>query len=185
MQDSTAADEELVRPVDDGAADHLVGMAMPHVSLAATTGGEVDVGAERDGWTVIFCYPRTGTPGTALPDGWEAIPGAVGCTPQACSFRDRYADLRNLDATIYGVSTQTTDYQKEMAERLGLPYPVLSDAELTFANALRLPTFDAAGMTLLKRLTLMVQGGTIRHVFYPVFPPDENAAEVLKWLDQQ
>lgn len=184
MQSSTDTNAELVRPVDDGGADHLVGMAMPHITLPATTGETVDLGAGAHGWTVIFCYPRTGRPDTALPEGWEKIPGAIGCTPQACSFRDRYADLRSLDATIYGVSTQTTEYQAEMAMRLGLRYAVLSDAKLAFANALRLPTFESEGETLLKRLTLIVKGGVIRQVFYPVFPPEENAAEVQRWLEE-
>ena len=182
MAEATTQPSEMSRPVDDGAADHLVGEAMPAIRLPSTDGGDVDLGEPRAGWTVFFCYPRTGVPGIALPDGWEAIPGAVGCTPQACSFRDRYTDLLAAEATIFGVSTQTTEYQKEMAERLRLPYPVLSDAGLTLAKALRLPTFDAAGMTLLKRLTLIVCDSRIRHVFYPVFPPDENASQVLDWL---
>jgi peroxiredoxin len=185
MADATIRSNEVLRPVDDGAAAHLVGTVMPQIRLPSTAGGEMDVGEPRAGWTVFFCYPRTGVPGVALPDGWEAIPGAVGCTPQACSFRDRYTDLLAAEATIFGVSTQATDYQKEMAERLRLPYPVLSDARLRLAGALRLPTFEAAGMTLLKRLTLIVRDGRIGHVFYPVFPPEENAAQVLDWLQMQ
>ncbi len=182
MADATTSSNEMLRPVDDGAAGHLIGMAMPRLRLPSTAGGEVDLDEPRAGWTVIFCYPRTGVPGVALPEGWEAIPGAVGCTPQACSFRDRYTDLLAAEAAIFGVSTQTPAYQREMALRLRLPYPVLSDAGLAFARALRLPTFDAAGMTLLKRLTLIVRDGSIGHVFYPVFPPEENASEVLDWL---
>ncbi|ODR97447.1 hypothetical protein AUC69_12135 [Methyloceanibacter superfactus] len=172
----------MPRPADDGACDHLVGLAMPPVHLASTSGREVDVGALGKGRTVIYCYPRTGVPGENLPDGWDAIPGARGCTPQACAFRDHAAELAALDASLFGLSTQSTAYQRELAERLHLPFEVLSDADFELTNALRLPTFAANGMRLIKRLTLVVQDDRIEHVFYPVFPPDENASTVIGWL---
>ncbi len=131
---------------------------------------------------MIYCYPRTGTPGEELPLGWDEIPGAGGCTPQACTFRDHARDLEALGANVFGLSTQPSDYQREMAERLHLPFPVPSDSDLRLARALRLPTFEIAGMTLIKRLTLIVRDGVIEHVFYPVFPPDESATEVMSWL---
>jgi len=173
---------DLPRPHDDGACDHLVGLAMPHVHLASTSGRTVDVGALGKGRTVIYCYPRTGVPGESLPAGWDAIPGARGCTPQACAFRDHAAELADLDARLFGLSTQDTAYQREMAERLHLPFEVLSDADFALTNMLRLPTFAASGMRLIKRLTLVVKDGTIERVFYPVFPPDESATTVVNWL---
>ena len=172
----------LPRPVDDGATDHLVGMRMPKVSLLSTAGKRVDLSALSPPRTVIYCYPRTGVPGEPLPDGWDAIPGARGCTPQTCGFRDHYRELAKLRAEVFGLSTQTTEYQRELAERLHLPFAILSDSEFEFTNALRLPTFEVSGMRLLKRLTLIVRHGHIEHVFYPVFPPNESADEVLRWL---
>jgi peroxiredoxin len=173
---------DLPRPVDDGACDHLPGMAMPAVALPSTAGRMVDLSALPPGRTVIYAYPRTGEPGKPVPEGWDAIPGARGCTPQSCAFRDHHAELAALGAGVFGLSTQTTDYQREMAERLHLPFEVLSDADFRLTEALRLPTFEAAGMRLLKRLTLIVRDGSIEHVFYPVFPPDRSAEEVLAWL---
>jgi peroxiredoxin len=175
---------DLPRPLDDGACDHLPGLAMPSVRLPSTAGRLVDLGALGAARTVIYCYPRTGRPGEPLPDGWDMIPGARGCTPQSCGFRDHHRELADLGAEVYGLSTQTTDYQREMAERLHLPFPVLSDAHFAFTDALRLPTFEAGGMRLIKRLTLIVRDQRIEHVFYPVFPPDESAAEVLDWLER-
>ena len=175
---------DLPRPVDDGACDHLPGMQMPPVSLPSTAGRMVNLAERTASRTVIYCYPRTGVPGEPLPDGWDAIPGARGCTPQSCAFRDHHRELAALGADVFGLSTQTTDYQREMAERLHLPFEVLSDAEFTFCEALRLPTFEAAGMRLIKRLTLVVRDGAIETVFYPVFPPDESADQVLRWLSQ-
>jgi peroxiredoxin len=172
----------LPRPADDGACDHLAGMAMPRVHLSSTSGRSVDVGALGKGRTVIYCYPRTGVPGEELPDGWNAIPGARGCTPQACAFRDHAAELAALGAQLFGLSTQTTAYQRELAERLHLPFEVLSDADLSLVTALRLPTFEVDGMRLVKRLTLVVRDGAIEQVFYPVFPPDESASGVARWL---
>lgn len=133
--------------------------------------------------TVIYVYPMTGRPGEALPDGWDEIPGARGCTPQSCAFRDHYAELRGLGARVFGLSTQSTDYQQEAAERLHLPFPLLSDANLRFARGLRLPTFEAGGMILIRRLTLVIRDGVVEEVFYPVFPPDKNAGEVVAWLE--
>ncbi|HEU0027959.1 MAG TPA: peroxiredoxin [Ktedonobacterales bacterium] len=173
--------DDLPAPEDDGACAHLVGMALPHVTLAATDGTAVDLAA-RAGRTVVYCYPRTGRPGEPSPAGWDEIPGARGCTPQSCAFRDHHAEIRAQGAEVFGLSAQTTDYQREAAERLRLPFPLLSDAELRFASALRLPTFMVEGMTLLKRVTLILRNGRIEHVFYPVFPPDANAAAVLRWL---
>jgi peroxiredoxin len=169
-------------PEDDGAARHLLGMQIPPVPLAATNGIQIDL-SQLAGRTVVYVYPRTGRPGIALPDGWDAIPGARGCTPQSCSFRDHFAELRALGvAHLFGLSTQDTDYQREAANRLHLPFPILSDAGLQFAHALRLPTFEVAGMTLLKRMVQIIDDGVITKVFYPVFPPDESAAAVVGWL---
>jgi peroxiredoxin len=169
-------------PQDDGGARHLQGLRLPSVALPATDGSQIDL-STLGGRTVIYIYPRTGRPGEAPPDGWDAIPGARGCTPQSCSFRDHFADLQRLGvARVFGLSTQDSDDQREAAQRLELPFPVLSDAELALAGAIRLPTFKAAGMTLLKRMALVIDDGMISHVFYPVFPPDKNAEEVVAWL---
>jgi peroxiredoxin len=160
-------------------------MALPHIQLASTSGRMVDMGALGLKRTVIYCYPRTGVPGENLPDGWDAIPGARGCTPQSCGFRDHAAELAGLGAQLFGLSTQDTDHQREMAERLHLPFDVLSDEGLLFTTALRLPVFEVNGMRLIKRLTLIVKDNTIEHVFYPVFPPDESASQVVHWLRDQ
>jgi peroxiredoxin len=175
---------DLPRPVDDGACDHLLGLSMPAIRLPSTAGRLVDLGALSAARTVIYCYPMTGRPGQPLPDGWDLIPGARGCTPQACAFRDHHRDLADLGAEVYGLSTQTTAYQREMAERLHLPF-VLSDADFAFTDALRLPTFEVDSMRLLKRLTLIVRDQRIEHVFYPVFPPDRSADQVIGWLRRQ
>jgi peroxiredoxin len=172
----------LPKPIDDGAARHLVGLAVPALSLPSTAGDLVDLSLLHAKQTVIYCYPRTGVPGQALLPGWDMIPGARGCTPQSCGFRDHFRELSDLGAEVFGLSTQTTDYQREMANRLDLPFDILSDSEFRFCDALRLPTFDVEGMRLLKRLTLIIDGGRITHVFYPVFPPDQNAEEVIGWL---
>jgi peroxiredoxin len=172
---------DLPMPADDGACDHLTGMPLPAVSLTSTAGRVVDL-ASFGGRTVVYCYPRTGRPDQKPPPGWNAIPGARGCTPQSCGFRDHYQELQRLGARVFGLSTQDTAYQREAVERLHLPFELLSDAALTLARALRLPTFEVEGMTLIKRLTLIVGGGRIEKVFYPVFPPDKNAAEVIAWL---
>ncbi|MFL5414156.1 MAG: peroxiredoxin [Myxococcales bacterium] len=169
-------------PQDDGAARHLTGMTMPEVGLPATDGRTVDL-SKLPGRTVVYAYPRTGKPGVPNPTGWDMIPGARGCSPQSCAFRDHFAELQRLGvAHLFGLSTQDTAYQAEAATRLHLPFPLLSDAGLALTRALRLPTFEVDGMTLLKRLTLVIDGGRIAHVFYPVFPPDQNAAAVVEWL---
>ena len=136
------------------------------------------------GRTVVYCYPRTGRPDQDMPRGWDEIPGARGCTPQSCSFRDHYGELRALGARVFGLSTQNTEYQREAAGRLHLPFELLSDERLEFAGALALPTFEADSMILLKRLTLVIEDGRIEKVFYPVFPPDKNAEEVIGWLSR-
>lgn len=182
MADPATLPDDLPAPADDGACRHLPGMAMPSVRLPGTDGRTVDLGTLPAGRTVIYAYPMTGVPGQALPDGWDAIPGARGCTPQACAFRDHHRELAELDAAIYGLSTQPTDYQREMAERLRLPFPVLSDADFALVEALRLPTFVADGKRLIRRLTLIVRDGRIETVFYPVFPPDRSAETVIDWL---
>jgi peroxiredoxin len=173
---------DLPAPQDDGAARHLEGLKLPSLTLAATDGSEVDLAALR-GRTVVYIYPRTGQPGQPLPDGWDAIPGARGCTPQSCSFRDHFAELRQLGVShLFGMSTQDTDYQREAVERLHLPFAILSDAGLEFTRALRLPTFAVDGMTLQKRMVLVIDDGVIAKVFYPVFPPDQSAGVVAAWL---
>lgn len=169
-------------PQDDGAARHLEGMRLPSVTLTATDGSAVDLVALA-GRTVVYIYPRTGVPGVDPPDGWDMIPGARGCTPQSCSFRDLFAELKALGvARVFGLSTQDTAYQQEAATRLHLPFPLLSDEALALTTASKLPTFTAAGMTLLKRMALVIDGGGITKVFYPVFPPDRSAAEVIAWI---
>ncbi|MET0615907.1 MAG: peroxiredoxin [Thermoleophilaceae bacterium] len=173
--------DDLPVPEDDGAADHLLNAVVPPIELQATTGDTVRLD-ELPRRTVLFCYPRTGRPDEELPPGWNAIPGARGCTPETCGFRDAHAQFVELGARVLALSTQSSDYQRELAERLELPFPVLSDERLELTDALRLPTFETSGMTLLKRLTLVIDDGRISHVFYPVFPPDSHAAEVLSWL---
>lgn len=171
-------------PKDDGSCNHLIGMSLPDLSLSSTKGGEVNVSL-LSGLTVIYIYPMTGRPDTPLPDGWDQIPGARGCTPQSCSFRDHSEELSRLNATVYGLSTQSTPYQNEVAERLHLPFALLSDQALRFSKALSLPTMDVEGQTLIKRTTLICNDNEIAHVFYPVFPPDENANQVIEWLQNQ
>jgi peroxiredoxin len=172
----------LVAPTDDGGASHLKGRRMPPVRLSGTDGRTIDLSA-RPGRTIVYAYPRTGRPDVDNHAGWDEIPGARGCTPQSCAFRDHAADLTAAGvAGLYGLSTQDSAYQAEAARRLHLPFPLLSDAGLELTRALDLPTFQSAGMTLLKRLTLVIDDGTITHVFYPVFPPDRNAQDVLDWL---
>ena len=176
--------EDLPRPIDDGACDHLIGQPIAAVVLTSTDGGTVDLGALGPSRTVIYCYPMTGVPGQPLPANWDMIPGARGCTPQTCSFRDHHEELSKLGARVFGLSTQTTGYQQEMSERLHLPFQVLSDAKFELCEALQLPTFEVEGMRLIKRLTLIVRDGTIEAVFYPVFPPNESADRVIDWLRQ-
>ena len=172
----------LPKPTDDGAAKHLMGMTIPPFSLRSTKGRTVDLRSLSAPRTVIYCYPMTGVPGKPLPEGWDLIPGARGCTPQTCGFRDHYQDLKALKAEVLGLSTQATEYQQEMANRLHLPFEVLSDFQFSLCDALRLPTFEVEGVRLLKRLTMIVRQNKIEHVFYPVFPPNESADQVLHWL---
>ena len=174
---------QIPAPTDDGATAHLTGLTVPPVNLRATDDTVVTLSALK-GRTVVFAYPRTGVPGqVSLVDDWDMIPGARGCTPQTCSFRDLFADLKAAGAAhVFGLSTQSNEYQTEMASRLHLPFPVLSDEKLELTRALNLPTMEVAGLTLIKRLALIVDDARIRHVFYPVFPPDRNAGDVLEWL---
>ena len=173
---------DIPAPPDDGAARHLAGMRVPDLSLAATAGTRVNL-AKLAGRTVVYIYPRTGVPGVPLPEGWDMIPGARGCTPQSCGFRDHFAELKALGvAQVFGLSTQDTGYQQEAANRLHLPFPLLSDHKLQFTRALDLPTFMVAGMELIKRMVLVIDDGKITKVFYPVFPPDKSAGEVIAWL---
>jgi peroxiredoxin len=177
----TQLPDDLPVPEDDGACAHLPGMRLPTLLLPATDGQRIDLAA-RSGRTIIYAYPRTGQPGQPLPTDWDAIPGARGCTPEACGFRDHHAEVRALGAVVFGLSTQDTAYQQEVVDRLHLPFALLSDIDLRFATALQAPTFTVDGMTLLKRFTLVIRDGVIEHVFYPVFPPDTHAAQVLAWL---
>jgi peroxiredoxin len=173
---------DLPVPIDDGAAGHLQGADLPSLSLPSTSGGEVDLAEAASGTLVLYCYPRTGRPGEPLPPAWDEIPGARGCTPQSCAFRDHFGELQALGGAILGLSAQLLEDQVEFADRVHLPYPVLSDPALRLADALRLPTFEVAGMRLYRRLTLVASERRIVKVFYPVFPPDRNASEVLSWL---
>ena len=172
---------DLPVPLDDGSTNHLKGMRLPKISLQATNGKRIDL-ADIKGRLVIYCYPMTGQPNLALPDGWDQIPGARGCTPQSSSFRDHYQELQVLGAQVVGLSVQTTEYQKEMADRLHLPFSVVSDVDYVFQKALNMPNFVTAGMTLLKRVTLIANDGVIEAVHYPIFPSDSDAAWVLEYL---
>ena len=172
---------DLPIPIDDGATNHLIGMTLPNISLKSTRGDSISVG-NFNGKLVIYCYPMTGQPNVPLPEGWDQIPGARGCTPQSCSFRDHYQDIQALGAEVIGLSVQTTDYQKEMADRLHLPFPVVSDSNHEFSKAMNMPTFVAAGMTLLKRVTLIAEDGMIKAVHYPIFPSDSDPAWVIDYL---
>jgi peroxiredoxin (alkyl hydroperoxide reductase subunit C) len=182
VKDPTVLPDDLPVPDDDGAAAHLAGTRLPSLALIATDGTQVDL-AGIPGLVVVFAYPRTGRPGEpSLVDDWDAIPGARGCTPQTCAFRDLHAEFAALGARVFGLSTQDTAYQREMVDRLHVPFPVLSDAGLALTRALHLPTMDVAGQTLIKRMAWIARDGTIERVFYPVFPPNRNAADVLAAL---
>jgi peroxiredoxin len=180
----TTLPEGLPVPEDDGAADHLPGSDVPHVALPSTLGGEVDLAEAAAERLVVYVYPRTGKPGVPLLDGWDDIPGARGCTPQSCAFRDTEQELAGHGARLIGISAQTPEEQAEFAEREHIPYPLLSDHGLELAAALRLPTFETSGLRLYKRLTFIAEAGRIVKVFYPVFPPDRNAGDVLAWLTE-
>ena len=185
LHDPNVLPDDLPVPQDDGAAQHLTGFRLPDIALAATDGAPVNL-SKLKGRTVVYVYPRTGRPGQALPTGWDAIPGARGCTPQSCGFRDHFAELKRLGAdALFGLSTQDSAYQREAAERLHLPFAILSDAGLALAKAMRLPTFTVDGMTLIKRMAWVIDDGVVAHVFYPVFPPDRSADDVIAWLKQK
>lgn len=175
---------DLPVPVDDGAADHLLGARLPSVTLEATSGAVIDLG-KLTGWWVIYIYPMTGRPGVALPDGWDAISGARGCTPQSCGFRDHYEELKRVGASVIGLSTQSSAYQREARERLHLPFELVSDSNLQLKKLLKLPTFTVSDRELFKRLTLITKSGNIEKLFYPVFPPDQNADQVMQWFQSQ
>ena len=178
---------DLPIPVDDGSCDHLAGLPWPSVQLLSTRGTWVSLAAIKAEWLVVYCYPRTGLPDQDPPGGlaaWDSIPGARGCTPQACSYRDHHAQLVQHGAHVFGVSTQDTAYQREVVDRLHLPFELLSDSGLQLARALQLPTFSVAGQTLIKRLTLVGRGGRIDKCFYPVFPPNSDASNVLRYISR-
>ena len=177
--------EGLPVPVDDGGADHLPGRAVPHLRLLSTLGGEVDLADATQNQVVVYVYPRTGRPGEPLPPGWDDIPGARGCTPQSCAFRDHVEELRAYGTGVIGISAQQPDEQREFAVREHIPYPLLSDSSLELADAMGLPVFETAGMRFYRRLTFIARNGSVEKVFYPVFPPDRNAEEVLAWLATQ
>jgi peroxiredoxin len=180
--DPTNLPADLPVPIDDGAARHLTGTRLPDIALPVTTGSAISL-SKLKGLSVLYIYPRTGVPGVDAPPGWDDIPGARGCTPQSCGFRDHFAELKALGvAQVYGLSSQDTAYQREAAERLHLPFPLLSDVELKLKSTIGLPTFSTSGMTLYKRMAIVLEDAVIVRVFYPVFPPDKNAADVMAWL---
>ncbi|MGG1660982.1 peroxiredoxin [Brevibacillus sp. NRS-1366] len=174
----------LAMPEDDGKVVHLSGLQIPSIGLTATDGSTVDL--SEGGLTVVYAYPRTSPAIGGAPEGWDAIPGARGCTSQSCTFRYHFAEMKGVGVErLFGLSTQSTDYQKEAAERLHLPFPLLADSSLALCRALELPLFEVEGMTLIKRLTLIIDNGRIEHVFYPVFPPERNATDVIAWLSSR
>ncbi len=181
MTDLFKLPEALIAPIDDGATVHLVGMQLPALTLIATDNSRINL-AELTGSVVIYVYPMTGQPGIPLPNGWDQIPGARGCTPQSCAFRDHYNELQALNVNVFGLSSQTTEYQLEARDRLHLPFQLLSDHAMQLKDKLALPTFNIAGLTLYKRLTMVIENRQITKVFYPVFPPDQNAEHVMTWL---
>jgi peroxiredoxin len=176
---------DLPEPEDDGAADHLTGLLVPPTRLETAAHGPLDLAARAAGTLVVFVYPMTGTPGVPLPTGWDAIPGARGCTPQSCAFRDVYDEIRSQGAAVLGLSAQPIEAQRGFAIREHIPYPLVNDSELVLAAELRLPTFEAASLRLYRRLTFIARAGRIEKVFYPVFPPNENARDVLDWLERR
>ena len=186
MQKLDLLPNNLPIPHDDGACCHLLGKKLPSIELAATTGialvSSINL-AKLKGWVVVYCYPMIGLPNKSLPEGWDDIPGARGCTPQSCAFRDYYQELSKL-SQVFGLSTQSIHYQQEAIGRLHLPFQLLSDINFELINALKLPTFTVDSMRLNKRLTLLALDGIIKHYFYPVFPPNKNAEEVINWLKQ-
>lgn len=176
--------DNLPIPIDDNSCSHLTGLLLPNINLNSTSGNIVNL-SQISGLVVIYCYPMTGKPNQNLPDGWILIPGAAGCTPQSCSFRDHYQELIDLNVTVFGISTQSTDDQLEAVNRLHLPFELLSDISLTFANNLKLPIFKVEEKQLLKRVTIIAKDGKILKYFYPIFPPDKNIDDVLFWLRKE
>jgi peroxiredoxin len=185
MMDLHKLPEGLPVPEDDGACLHLPGMEIPDLELASTAGRMVRLREASQALTVLFFYPRSGRPGAMIPAAWDLVPGARGCTPQACAYRDHHAEFRTRGASVFGVSSQDTEYQLELVRRNQLPYEILSDAEFRLTEALRLPTFVFDGVRLIKRLALVAEKARIVKVFYPVFPPDQNAENVLAWLKKK
>ncbi len=183
MKNFTNLPSNLPVPQDDGASSHLLGKSLPNIILHSTSDKQVNI-SNIEGKVVFYCYPMTGQPGIKLPDGWDSIPGARGCTPQSCSFRDHYQELQALSTQVYGISTQESTAQTEAVKRLHLPFELLSDADFELTTALQLPTFEVENKRLIKRLTLIIQEGKIVKVFYPVFPPNQNARDVVEWLKQ-
>lgn len=185
MHDYTQLPDGLPVPHDDGSASHLVGLGMPPLTLETSDGQHVQLNSLGPGRSVIYLYPLTGVPGQPLPEGWDDIPGARGCSTEACSFRDHFAQLRAAGVErVWGMSSQSTAYQAELVQRLQLPFAMLSDPAFALASALNLPTFSAVGHPrLYSRLTLVVRDNVIEHVFYPIFPPNTHAEEVLAWLE--
>ena len=183
MTDLTRLPEGLPRPVDDGACDHLEGILLPDIALTSVDGATRRLRQVATRYLVLFVYPRTGGPGVLLPDGWDDIPGARGCTPQGCAFRDHHREFQALDATVWGISAQPVEEQRSFVTRMHIPYPLLNDSQLRLADPpLSLPTFTVEGLPLYKRVTLVAEQGWVVRVFYPVFPPDRNAEEVLSYL---
>ena len=183
MSDYSSLPSVLPVPIDDGAASHLAGMTVPSITLHASNGDEVNLKTLGDDLTILYVYPMTGTPGVALPEGWDDIPGARGCTPESCAFRDHFEELRGAGATrVLGLSTQSLATQVELAERLHLPYPVLSDSNFLLGSKLNIPSFEVDGVKMYRRITLVIIDSIIEKVFYPIFPPDLHAGEVLGWL---
>ncbi|MCR4328078.1 MAG: peroxiredoxin [Patescibacteria group bacterium] len=172
---------DLPRPLDDGGADHLVSLPVPIMDLPSTSGKLVSTSQFKKGLHILFCYPMTGKPGVDLPSSWNIIPGARGCTPECLKFAIQYGELSKLGFSLFGVSTQGQEYQKEMTARLGLPFEVLSDEKMLLTRALRLSTMEVEGRIFLKRLTLVIKDGVIIKMFYPVFPPDKHPEEVAYW----
>lgn len=177
----TELPDNLPVPENDGTAAHLPGRRLPDISLRPTSGQPVNLN-RRPGLTILYAYPLTGRPGVPLPPGWDAIPGARGCTPESCAFRDHHSEIRHLGAEVFGLSTQSTDYQREVKGRLHLTFNLLSDEAFSFTDALALPTFTIESLRLLRRFTLVVNSGVIERVFYPIFPPDKHPAEVVAYL---
>lgn len=175
--------DNLPAPIDDGACDHLGNKSLPNIALITTNGESLDISTLK-GWVIIYIYPMTGKPGVAVPDGWVDIPGAAGCTPQSCSFRDHIQQFKALGVSVFGLSAQSDDDQIEAMQRLSLPYPLLSDRNLELYKALCLPMFEVGGLHLYKRVTLVCHNGIIKKYFYPVFPPDENVIQVINWLNE-